>query len=519
MPSSGSQPTDVRIAIVGSGFAGLGTAANLKRIGIEDFVVLEREHDVGGVWRDNTYPGCQCDVPSTLYSFSFAPNPEWTHTYPLQPEIWDYLRRVAAAHGITPHIRYGHEVTAARWDEDSQCWVIEAAGEQITAQILVLGIGGLSEPSIPAIPGLDRFEGTVFHSARWNHQHDLTGERVAAIGTGASAIQFVPRIQPQVAELHLYQRTAPWIMPHSDRPVTALERRLWRAMPRSQHLSRALVYSLRESLVFGLTMRPRLMVGLETVARAHLRRQVPDPGLRRKLTPHYRLGCKRILVSNDYYPALAQPNVQVITDRVQEVTQTGLRAADGTEREVDTIVLGTGFHVTDPPSAAYVTGRGGVRLADAWRESMSAFVGTTISGFPNMFMITGPNTGLGHNSMVYMIESQIAYVIDALLAMDARGATAVDVRPEVQTQYNDELQRRLAPTVWNTGGCQSWYLDASGRNTTLWPSFTFRYRERTRAFDESDYVVSPEPPSDPLTTVGPGRVGRPAPRSRVTAST
>jgi cation diffusion facilitator CzcD-associated flavoprotein CzcO len=490
--------TDVRIAIVGSGFAGLGTAVNLKREGIEDFVVLERADDVGGTWRENTYPGCQCDVPSTLYSFSFAPNPRWTHTYPLQPEIWDYLRRIASDYGIAPHIRYGHEVTAGAWDEDGQRWTLETTGGPITAQVLVLAAGALSEPSIPPIPGLETFKGKVFHSARWDHEHELRGERVAAIGTGASAIQFVPRIQPQVDELHVYQRTAPWIMPHPDRPTTALERLIWRTFPRSQHLWRAAVWTARESMVVGLTMEPRLMVGMELVAKAHLRKQVLDPHLRRDLTPHYRLGCKRILVSSDYYPALCEPNVQLITGGVCEILPHSIVAADGTERAADTIIFGTGFQVTDPPAAAYVRGREGKLLADLWRGNMSAYLGTTIAGFPNAFMVTGPNTGLGHSSMIYMIESQVAYLMAALRAMDRRGAAVIDVRPEVQRGYNDELQRKLARTVWNSGGCRSWYLDASGRNTTLWPSFTFRFRERTRTFDESDYVLTarraaPEP--------------------------
>jgi cation diffusion facilitator CzcD-associated flavoprotein CzcO len=330
----------------------------------------------------------------------------------------------------------------------------------------------------------------VSHSAAWNHDHDLNGERVAVIGTGASAIQFIPRIQPQAAELHLYQRTAPWVMPHPDRPVTRAEQRLWRAFPRSQHLWRAAVWSARESMVLGLTIEPRLMAGMEMIARAHLRKQVSDPKLRRRLTPRYRLGCKRILVSDDYYPTLSKPGVELITDEIQEVKGHSIVADDGVEREVDTIIFGTGFQATDPPSASYLCGRDRALLADVWRQTgMSAYLGSTIAGFPNAFMITGPNTGLGHSSMVYVIESQIAYIMDALRSMDEHGASSVEVRPQVQAAYNDELQRKLARTVWNSGGCKSWYLDANGRNTTLWPSFTFRFRRRTRKFDEADYVL------------------------------
>ncbi len=480
MSTQAATSTDVRIAIVGAGFAGLGMAVSLKRAGIEDFVLLERSSDVGGTWRANTYPGCQCDVPSSLYSFSFAPNPNWTHTYPLQPEIWEYLRGIADDYGITPHISCDEPVTAGTWDEDANRWRIETSRRELNAQVAVLGVGALSEPSIPQLPGLERFEGTIFHSADWRHDHDLTGKRVAVIGTGASAIQFVPRIQPQVAQLDLYQRTAPWVMPHPDRKVTSLERALWRMVPRSQHLWRAGVYAARESMVVGLTMEPRLMAGMELVARRHLRRQVPDRALRRKLTPNYRLGCKRILVSNEYFPALCEPNAQVITTGINEVRAHSIVDRDGNEREVDTIIFGTGFKVTSPPAASYVRGRGGRLLSEVWDGSMSAYLGTTISGFPNAFMITGPNTGLGHSSMVYMIESQIAYITDALRAIDRTGAVAVDVRPDVQSAYNDRLQAQLRQTVWNTGGCQSWYLDRSGRNTTLWPSFTFRFRQQTR---------------------------------------
>jgi cation diffusion facilitator CzcD-associated flavoprotein CzcO len=490
MTSQEREAIDVKVAIVGSGFAGLGMGISLKRIGIDDFVLLERADDLGGTWRDNTYPGCQCDVPSTLYSFSFAPNPRWTHTYPLQPEIWEYLRTVASDYGITPHIRYGHEVTGAVWNEETSRWLIETAGGNVTADVMVLGTGALSEPSIPRLPGLESFKGKAFHSATWDHDDDLTGKRVAVIGTGASAIQFVPRIQPQVSELHVYQRTAPWVLPHPDRPVTELERSLWRAVPRSQHVWRAGVWTAREAMVVGLTIEPRLMGTAELVAKSQLRLQVPDPELRRKLTPNYRLGCKRILVSDAYYPALRRPNVEVVTSGIGEVREHSIVDRDGHEREVDTIIFGTGFRVTDRPCASYVRGRDGVLLADAWSGGSSAYLGTAIAGFPNAFMIVGPNTTLGHSSMIYIIESQTAYIAEALNSMRASGAAAIEVRADVQARYNDELQHKLAGTVWNTGGCRSWYLDRNGRNTTLWPSFTFRFRQRTRSFDPADYLMT-----------------------------
>ncbi len=480
-----------RAAIVGGGFAGLGMARALKREGIENFVVLERADEVGGTWRDNTYPGCQCDVASTLYSFSFAPNPGWTHTFPLQLEILEYLRRVARMERLEPHLRFGEEVTAARFNDEGKRWEVVTRHNEFTADVLVLGVGALAEPSIPIVPGLADFEGAVFHSASWNHGHDLRNRNVAVIGTGASAIQFVPRIQPHVDRLHLFQRTAPWVLPHADRPTTRLERSLWRAFPRVQHLWRAGSYAGREALVLGLALEPRLMRAAELIAKAHLRAQVADAGLRRALTPRYRLGCKRILISNDYYPAVSAPNVTLVQGGLEEIRKRSVIGSDGVEREVDTIIFGTGFHVTDPPQAGFVRGRHGQLLADTWRAGMSAYLGTVCHGFPNAFMLVGPNTALGHSSMVYMIESQVAYVMKALRAMDRLGVTEVDVRPEVQAAYNEALQRRLARTVWNSGGCRSWYLDAHGRNTTLWPSFTFRFRERTRRFDPSDYVLSP----------------------------
>lgn len=480
-----------RVAIVGSGFSGLGMARALKREGIDDFVVLERAGDLGGTWRDNTYPGCQCDVPSTLYSFSFAPNPNWTHTYPLQREILEYLRAVAREERLSPHIRFWHEVRAARWDDGAKRWTLETRHGRFTADLLVLGVGLLAQPRVPALPGIAQFQGTVFHSASWNHDHDLRGRRVAVVGTGASAIQFVPRIQDQVSQLHIFQRTPPWILPHPDRPTTRLERLLWRAVPRCQHLWRGAAYAARESLVVGLALEPRLMRAAERVAKAHLQAQVPDPQLRRVLTPGYRLGCKRILISNEYYPALSEANVAVVDGGLDEVRSHSVVGTDGVEREVDTIIFGTGFHATDPPQAGYVWGRHGQLLADSWQAGMSAYLGTACHGFPNAFMLVGPNTGLGHSSMIYMIESQVAHVMEALRAMDRRGAAEIEVRGEAQAAYNAELQRKLEGTVWNSGGCRSWYLDAHGRNTTLWPSFTFRFRELAQTFDPGDYFLSP----------------------------
>jgi cation diffusion facilitator CzcD-associated flavoprotein CzcO len=498
-----------RFAIVGSGFAGLGAAVRLKRAGIEDFVVLERDSEVGGTWWANTYPGCQCDIPSHLYSFSFAPNPGWTRTYSLQPEILLYLRRVADEQGVRGHIRFNCEVSEAHWDADAQIWRIytrrgrDGEPRELTAELLIVGPGPLSEPKLPQVEGIDSFEGSVFHSARWDHEHSLEGRRVAVIGTGASAIQFIPHIQPQVSKLHVFQRTAPWVMPHRDRPTTRLERALYRLFPPAQRLVRALTYVSRELFVFTL-MHPRAGSLAERVGRKHLREQVPDPQLRAKLTSRYRIGCKRTLISNEYYPAIQQPNVELVTDSIAAVTPRGIVTADGVEREVDTIILGTGFHVSDMPVAQWVRGRDGRSMDEIWRGSPQAYLGTTIAGFPNLFMLVGPNTGLGHNSIVFMIESQLNYVMDCIEHIDRAGARSFEVRHEVQESFNEEIQRKLDGTVWTSGGCVSWYLDANGRNSTVWPGFTWPFRQRTRRFQAADYELSPRvPDSEPAPPAAP----------------
>jgi len=474
--------------IVGSGFSGLGMAIRLLEDGERDFVVLERAGEVGGTWRDNTYPGCRCDVPSHLYSFSFAPNPTWSSTFSPQPEILDYLRDVARRFGVMPHVRFHTELESADWDEGESRWRLETSQGQITADVLVCGQGPLSEPKVPDVPGIDTFQGAVFHSAAWNHDHDLDGERVAVVGTGASAIQFVPAIQPRVGRLHVFQRTPPWVMPHPNRRMTRLERALYARLPLAQLAMRAGIYWARESFV--LQFRHRRLRKLATrVALRQLERQVPDPHLRQKLTPSYEMGCKRILPTDEWYPALMQPNVEVVTEAIAEVRPHSVVAADGTEREVDTIIFGTGFHVTDIPIAGVVRGRNGRRLADAWGGSPAAYKGAAVAGFPNLFFLVGPNTGLGHNSIVFMIESQVNYVADALRTMRRQGARTVEVRAEAQAAYNDELEQMTRGTVWVSGGCASYYIDRNGRNSTLWPTFTWPFRERTREFDEGAYAL------------------------------
>jgi cation diffusion facilitator CzcD-associated flavoprotein CzcO len=481
--------TDTTIAIIGAGFAGLGMAIRLREEGIDDFVVLERAGDLGGTWRDNHYPGLCCDIPSHVYSYSFELNPGWTRGFAPGWEIQSYLKRTAEKHGVLPHLRYDHEVLDARWDEDRRLWRIETAGGDFTARILISAAGGLSEPSIPDLPGLDRFEGKVFHSAHWDHDHDLRGRNVAVVGTGASAIQFVPRIQPRVGRLSLFQRTPPWVVPRLDHEITDVEHTLLRRIPFAPRVVRWFLYWLME-LRIVLFRRPRLMRIGDRLARKHLARQVRDPELRARLTPDYVMGCKRVLISDDYYPSLTQSNVDVVTSGIEEIRPGSIVDGDGEEREVDTIILGTGFRVTDLPITHRIRGPHGRTLAEHWGGSMQAYLGSAIAGFPNFFMLVGPNTGLGHNSIVFMIEAQVNYVAGALRAMRRRGADRLEVRSDVQDRFNEELQQAMKGTVWTAGRCQSWYLDDSGRNTTLWPGWTVGFHRRTRRFDADAYEMA-----------------------------
>jgi cation diffusion facilitator CzcD-associated flavoprotein CzcO len=483
---------DVRIAIIGAGFGGLGAAIKLKQAGIDDFAVLERADDLGGTWRDNSYPGCACDVPSHLYSYSFAPNPDWSRAFSSQPEIQAYLQRCADQFGIRPHLHFADAVNEARWDDDAKRWRLNTARGEFSAQVLIAAQGPLSDPSLPAIAGLSTFAGTTFHSATWRHDYDLTGKRVAVVGTGASAIQFIPYVQQRAAHLTVFQRTAPWVMARRDRAINEWEKKLYRHAPAAQRALRAGIYWGRELMVPALTGNERMLALGEKLGRKFLHEQVRDPVLREKLTPHFRLGCKRVLLSNDYYPALIQPNVEVATDSIVEVVPEGIvtRSADGerTVHRVDAIIFGTGFHVTDVPIAAKLTGKDGRTLREHWDEGgMSALHGATVAGFPNLFLLIGPNTGLGHNSIIFMIESQLTYVLGALRAMEQTQAATLEPRPAVQEAYNAQIQEQLRATVWNTGGCSSWYLDERGRNTTLWPTFTFRFRNLVRRFKPADY--------------------------------
>lgn len=510
MAERGNEREHVRVAVIGSGFGGLGAAVRLRRAGITDFVVLERREAVGGTWHDNSYPGCACDVPSHLYSFSFAPNPEWPRSFSGQAHIRAYLERVADTFGLRPHLRYRTEVQQLTWDSEELHWVLETSQGAYTAETVVSATGPLSDPKIPDIPGLDSFTGKVFHSAQWDHDYDLRGKRVAMIGTGASSIQIVPAIQPTVEKLTLFQRTPAWVMPRVDRKITGAERWLHGKVPLTGTLRRQILWGVRELQVSAFTKRPQQLGAVQQLAKRHMHRAIKDPEMRRKLTPDYRIGCKRILLSNSYYPALAKDNVDLVDSGLKEVRGNTLVASDGTETEVDAIVFGTGFHVTDMPIAHRVKGAGGQVLADVWKDGIESLRGASVSGFPNFLMIIGPNTGLGNSSMILMIESQLNYLVDHLRHQDSLGGkVALDARPSAMHAWNQFVQNRMERTVWSTGGCDSWYLDSNGRNTTVWPGTTGEFRKLTKEVRLEEYeVLRPEP------TAGGNGAGRSAAKSK-----
>jgi cation diffusion facilitator CzcD-associated flavoprotein CzcO len=476
---------DFDVGIVGSGFAGLAMAHALQREGKRSFVLLEKNDAIGGTWWENRYPGCACDIPSHMYSYSFALNADWSRTFAPQGEILAYIRRWAARADLERHVRFGAQVKAARFDGEG--WrVTMGDGDELRVRQLVLGVGALNRPLIPDLPGLDRFAGEQFHSARWNHSFELKDKRVAVIGTGASAIQFVPRIAPQVRQLHLFQRTPAWILPRPDRRIPERTKWVLRHVPGANRALRNWLYLSLDLRSVAFTVEPRLLRAVAPMCRRFIAKQIRDPELRRKVTPSYTPGCKRLLMANDYYPTLERDNVELVTDGIEQIDEHAVVTRDGRRREVDALIFGTGFRVTELLANFDVHGRGGVDIHDVWRERVEAYLGTSVAGFPNLFMLTGPNTGLGHNSMVFIIESQVDYVMRCLERLDRRGASWMDVRHEAQRAFNDGLRRRLGRTVW-ASGCRSWYLDASGHNPTLWPGSTSEFWLRTRRVHEADY--------------------------------
>jgi cation diffusion facilitator CzcD-associated flavoprotein CzcO len=487
-PTAAKPPVRTRVVIIGTGFSGLGMAIALQKRGV-DFVMLEKAGDIGGTWRDNTYPGCACDIPSHLYSFSFEPKPDWKNPFSFQPEIWDYLKGVTEKYGLRRYIEFDSLVDRGYWDDDEYRWhVFTTDGREYIAQFLVSGAGALHIPSLPDIEGRDEFAGPAFHSAEWDHGVDLTGKRVAVIGTGASAIQIVPEIIGQVAGLALYQRTPPWVVPRSNPELPSALRRAMETVPGLRALVRLVIYWGQESLAFGMTKRPNALKFIEAYCKYNIRRSVKDRELRRKLIPNYRIGCKRILNSTTYYRAVADPKTEVITDPIARITRDGIVTADGRERAADVIVYATGFHVTDSYTYVQIKGQHGEDLVDRWnREGIGAHRGITVADVPNLFFLLGPNTGLGHNSVVFMIESQIHYVVDAIAKCDKKGAQALAPTRAAQDRFNDDVQRKLTGSVWNNGGCASWYLDEHGKNTVLWGGYTWQYWMATRSVQADEY--------------------------------
>jgi cation diffusion facilitator CzcD-associated flavoprotein CzcO len=495
----GSRAYDVRTLIVGTGFSGLGMAIKLLERGDDDMLLIEKADTVGGTWRENTYPGCACDVPSHMYSFSFAPNPDWSQMYAPQQEIWDYLEDVADRYGVRRFIRFRTFFHGARWDPEAAVWRCELEGPdgryELAARFLVSAVGGLHVPAKPDLPGLDEFEGEVWHSAEWNHDFPLEGKRVAVVGTGASAIQFVPEIVPQVAHLDLYQRTAPWVLPRIDRQIPRLERALYRRLPFLQRAYRWAIYWYLELVMLRAVKSQRFGRIFERLGLRHLARQVSDPDKRRKLTPRFEFGCKRLLMSNDYYPALDQPHVDVITEPIERVTPRGV-VAGGTERPVDALILATGFDVQALKTKMTVVGPNGETLAERWdREGVTAHRGTMVAGFPNLFFLMGPNTGLGHNSVVFMAEFQIELADQAMRAVIGNGAGGIAPKESAQRAYNKRLQRALDRAVWSRS-CKSWYLDEHGRNITLWPHSTWRWALEMHRLRPREYELYPAPAHD-----------------------
>ena len=475
--------------IIGSGFGGIGMSIRLKQAGIHDFVVLEQADDLGGCWRDNGYPGAECDVPSHLYSFSFEPKFDWSKTFAPQREILDYIRCCAEKYGVMPHIRYRQQVQRAAFDEARQLWcVTTSSGATLFARCLIPACGQLSRPLLPRIPGLADFRGKLFHSATWDHAYDLRGKRVAVIGTGASAIQFVPEVAKQAAQLMLFQRSAPYILPKPDRAYRAWEKSWMQRLPLLHRLSRSAFYLQHEVRAIAFSKITSTMALFKPKIRRYMQRWVRDPQLQAKLSPDYPLGCKRILMSNNYFQALTQENVSVITEDVRAIGADAVETADGQHWPVDAIIFGTGFQATDFLAPIEVIGRDGLNLNQAWREGAEAYLGICVSGFPNLFMLYGPNTNLGHNSILFMLECQIRYVLSCIRYLQAQPAKAsLDVLPRVQQSFNRRLQQQIRRTVWEQG-CHSWYRNAAGKNTNNWPGFTLSYRYLTRRIRPQDYL-------------------------------
>jgi cation diffusion facilitator CzcD-associated flavoprotein CzcO len=476
--------------IVGAGFSGLCMAMKLRAAGMNSFLMIEKSDGIGGTWWENRYPGCACDIPSHLYSFSFDLNPHWSRMFAGREEIQEYLEESAERHGIRDQIRLRTRLQEAAWDEDAGLWHAALSdGSTVDARVIVSGMGALHVPHFPEIAGIERFEGPAFHSAAWDSTVDLAGKNIAVIGTGASSIQFVPQIAATAARLCVFQRTAPWILPKLDHAITEKWRKCFERIPGFMHTYRTLLFWMLEIRVVGFLKKGWLRREGARQARKHLEAQVTNAALRARLTPGYEFGCKRVLISNDFYPALARPNVELVTGTIKEVRAHSIITSDGIERPVDVLIFGTGFRVTDMLLGTRIVGRGGVEIHDAWKERASAFLGITVAGFPNFFLLLGPNTGLGHNSVVLMIEAQVRYVMSCLRMMRRRGQAVMDVRETSQRNFAERIREKLAGTVWIAGGCRSWYQDQrTGESPVVWPGSVVEYRRRTRSVAAEDYL-------------------------------
>lgn len=486
---SAASVADQELIIVGSGFSGLGVAALLDRAGFSAFTILEAADDLGGAWRDNTYPGCACDIPSPLYSYSFSQTDDWSRLFAPQPEILQYLRDFARRRGLLHRIQFSERVDSARWDDQDVRWhVTTSTGSTYRSRYLIIAVGPLHHPLAPTLPGQESFRGTVFHSAQWRHDVDLRGKKVVVVGTGASAIQFVPNIVDEADNVTVVQRTPPWILPKVNRDLGRRYRLLAKWFPPFRWYKRAQLFWVHEKRAPGFVDDPTAMRETEELARSYLRREVPDPELRAQLTPDYEIGCKRLLISSDWYKALQRPNVQVVAGSVRAVGEQSVTTEDGTQVRADVIIFGTGFD-SQNSIRIDVTGTDGRSLAQDWEDGNEAYLGTTIAGYPNLATMVGPNVGLGHNSQIFMIESQARYIVDLLKQLRRRGARSAMVRPEVQRDFNRWLQGRMARTVWQSGGCRSYYQDRSGRNTVLWPDSSVAFWRRTRTVRMGDYII------------------------------
>lgn len=495
-PSPDHQDDDadvhVDVIIIGTGFAGLGMATRLAREDRTSFVVLERAASVGGTWRENTYPGAACDIQSHLYSFSFRPNPDWSRIYATQPEILDYLEATAREEGLLPHIRFGAEVLDARWNESTQRWLVTTSHGRYSGTSLVAASGHLSDPKLPDIDGLESFAGDVFHTAQWDHDVELVGKRIGVVGSGASAIQIVPELAPIAGHLTVFQRSAAHIIPRADRAYSDAERGMFRRVPETAQ-------NLRDTLFWGNEARfpqrrgvPDFINQISAVADRHRHAQIPDPELRGRLTPDYSIGCKRILISNDFYPALSRTNVSLETDRISHVDAGAVVTETGARHDVDVLVLGTGFEASDPPISYRIFDADGGSLAERWTGGAQAFASTTVSGFPNLFIMLGPNSGLGAGSIIYMVETQIDYIAEALDYLRDQDLSSMDVSRAAEEDYAQSLDERSQGTVWLSGGCESWYVDArNGRLTTLWPDFMSQFRKENGTFHPEPYALTP----------------------------